>query len=151
MSVAIDRQLPRGAVAKYPKVRPWNPAIRPGTEVHIELPELGVSGVFVWSHEIAGAPGAPKNWRGQVYQGMDAFGGFSCIVSIDQTHHGRLLHLSVAHAKGFPTWEVIHALKDWFFPADVAAMMVLPEQEVYVNYHSNCFHVWQIPVKWGVG
>jgi hypothetical protein len=63
----------------------------------------------------------------------------SIIVSVD---HG-WMHLSVAGETRYPDWDEIHALRDWWFPAEMEVVMVLARHSEYVNVHENCFHLWE--------
>lgn len=78
--------------------------------------------------------------------------GLKLMASLDPTEPwGRLLHISVSYAdvKRDPTWEDLRLVKDAVF-GDVDAAMILPKKEDYVNLRSNCFHLWQIPQRWGI-
>lgn len=72
------------------------------------------------------------------------------IATTDHTRHGRMLHVSVSCRDRLPTWTEMIAIKRRFFPDDVAAVMVMPEEEVYVNQHQFTLHIWQLPEKWGI-
>lgn len=72
--------------------------------------------------------------------------------SVDETEAwGPLLHVSVSYGdvKRRPSWEDLSAIKAAFF-GDVDAAMILPKREDYVNLRDNCFHIWQIPQRWGI-
>lgn len=74
------------------------------------------------------------------------------MLSLDPTEPwGRLLHASVSYedVKHRPSWEDLTAIKDAVF-GDVDASMILPKREDYVNLRENCFHLWQIPQRWGI-
>lgn len=73
------------------------------------------------------------------------------IASIDDTRHGRLLHVSTSRIDRLPSWPELIAIKRHFYPDDVAAVMVAPEEEVYVNVQVYTMHWWQLPEKWGIG
>lgn len=73
------------------------------------------------------------------------------IASIDDTKHGRMLHLSVSRLDRLPSWTEMIAIKRHFYPDDVCAVMVAPEEEVYVNIQTFTLHWWQLPEKWGIG
>lgn len=77
-------------------------------------------------------------------------GGMAVIATIDNTPHGVLLHVSVSYPDHAPTWEEIRLVKSAFFGEDLDAMMVLPREADYVNVHPYCFHLWQMPVRWGL-
>jgi hypothetical protein len=76
--------------------------------------------------------------------------GMRVIASLDDTPHGRLLHVSISYASRDPSWEDIKQVRSAFFPDDVDTMMLLPKAADYVNLHEHAFHVWQTPVEWGV-
>jgi hypothetical protein len=80
-----------------------------------------------------------------------ALGDARIIASVDNTTQGRMLHISVSHKESLPSWSEMIAIKRHFFPDDVAAVMVMPEEEVYVNMHQFTLHIWQLPEKWGIG
>jgi len=72
--------------------------------------------------------------------------------SLDDTLvHGKLRHLSISHQERLPTWEEVKTARYKLMPHEIDVMMVLPRPADYVNLHSNCFHLWEIPEKWGIG
>lgn len=78
--------------------------------------------------------------------------GLHIMASLDPTDAwGELLHVSTSYrdVNHRPTWEDLQAIKDAFF-GDVDACMILPKREDYVNIRDNCFHLWQIPQRWGI-
>ena len=95
----------------------------------------------------AGPNGEPMQahfWKGPA--------GLQVAISLDDTEaFGRLLHASVSYldVKRDPSWDDLRAIKDAIF-GDVDACMILPKREDYVNVRSNCFHLWQIPQRWGI-
>jgi hypothetical protein len=50
-------------------------------------------------------------------------------------------HLSISHAKRYPTWKEIKEARYFFIPDNVTMAMLLPPQAEYVNAHPNCFHL----------
>lgn len=72
------------------------------------------------------------------------------LASLDDTPHGRLLHVSMSHPNRDPNWATIKAVRDAFYPQTVDVMMVLPRAEDYVNVHPHTFHLWQTPTVWGL-
>lgn len=71
--------------------------------------------------------------------------------TIDNTPRwGPLVHVAMSHPDADPPWVEIKLIRDAFFPADLDAAMILPRQEDYVNVHSHCFHLWQLPQEWGL-
>lgn len=77
-------------------------------------------------------------------------GELRLIASTDNTRHGRLLHVSVSKESELPSWYEMIAIKRHFYPDDVAAVMVAPEETEYVNIHEFTLHWWQLPVKWSM-
>lgn len=77
-------------------------------------------------------------------------GKLRALFSLDETHHGVLRHLSVAHKSRVPTWEELLQARSIFFEDDTDCMMVMPVEEDYVNVHKYAFHIWEIPEKWAV-
>ena len=61
----------------------------------------------------------------------------SLITSRDQDK----LHMSIAHPTRYPTWDEILTVREWFFPDEVEAVMVLARKSQYVNLHPHCFHI----------
>jgi hypothetical protein len=114
----------------------WNPVLPAPAPLRVPLPS-GDSVTFEFAGELP---------AGRAYTGY----GYAIIVSADNTKHGRLLHFSISHNNFLPPWELISAVKRTLFPADVAAVMHLPELDSYINEHEFCLHVWQLPVQWGV-
>lgn len=70
--------------------------------------------------------------------------------SIDTSEHGALLHVSASYPKALPSWAAMTALRTFFFPDTVDVAMIIPRRADYVNLHSYCFHLWAIPVNWGI-
>lgn len=70
--------------------------------------------------------------------------------TMDQTHHGALLHVSISYADRDPTWVEIKHVRAAFYPASIDVMMMLPAEADYINVHEHCFHIIQTPVAWGV-
>ena len=63
----------------------------------------------------------------------------SVITSVDDG----FLHISIAHPERYPTWDEILTVWRWYAGPDVEGVMVLARAGDYVNFHKNCFHVWQ--------
>lgn len=64
-------------------------------------------------------------------------------LSVCVANEGGLLHVSIAHTTRYPTWDEILAVRDWVFPDEMEAVLVLARKSEYVNKHPNCFHIWQ--------
>ena len=129
--------------------RAWNPSFDSAKAGHItingvpiELRRLAMSGAN--AREIGKAVSDPSRLR------LYMLGELRIISSIDITEHGRLMHVSVSLPDRYPTWDEMIAIKRHFYPPDVAAVMIAPEEEVYVNIQSWTLHWWQLPVKWGL-
>lgn len=71
------------------------------------------------------------------------------LVSLDNTPHGILMHASISYADRDPTWDEIKSMKDAVF-GDTDVMMVLPRSDHYINLQTHTFHLWQMPVEWGI-
>jgi hypothetical protein len=132
------------------QTRSWNPSL-PSTGEPLDLEVEDVGTITLVYKE---AWGENRLSTGHVWIGH----GLAVIASIDQTHHGRLLHCSVTmrfmqNGKGYedyPPWPVVAAVKRALYPPDVAAVMVMPEEENYINVSRRCLHIWQLPAQWGV-
>jgi hypothetical protein len=74
---------------------------------------------------------------------------YTVMVTLDNTKHGVLLHASLSRQDADPTWAEIKSMKAVVF-GDLDVMIVLPKQALYVNVHEHCFHLWQMPVDWGI-
>jgi hypothetical protein len=74
------------------------------------------------------------------------------IATLDRTERfGTRLHVSISFKDRYPSWREIKELKATFFGPHVAAAMILPEDEHYVNVGGkNVFHLWEIPGGWGI-
>lgn len=53
------------------------------------------------------------------------------------------LHMSVSHPDRYPTWDEIITIWRWLAGTEVEGVIVLPRGQDYVNFHNNCFHVWE--------
>lgn len=74
--------------------------------------------------------------------------GMTVTASLDSTQHGRLLHVALSYPDHYPTWDDIKAVRYAFYPRDVDVAMILPKDGDYVNIHTYCMQMWQIPVSW---
>ena len=70
-----------------------------------------------------------------------ANGWLQCFVTID----AGLYHLSVSHPRRYPTWDEIKALRYALLPDDKTFAILFPPMAQYVNVHSNCFHLHEVP------
>jgi hypothetical protein len=127
----------------------WNPNWETASAGHITIngQPIELRRMSMTAHEhltIARHVNDPSRFR--VY----SLGELRIIASIDVTEHGRLMHISVSRSDCYATWDEMIAIKRHFYPPDVAAVMVAPEEEVYVNIQSWTLHWWQLPVKWGL-
>ena len=65
------------------------------------------------------------------------------VLMTEEPHEGtKWLHVSVSNEKRHPTWDEIKFAKNTFIGADKCAVMILPEQQWYVNTHEHCFHLY---------
>lgn len=62
------------------------------------------------------------------------------IISLDGL--AEQVHISIAHAHRYPTWDEIKAIKYHFYP-DLNMAMYFPSDPNYVNIHENCFHLFE--------
>ena len=85
-------------------------------------------------------PGPVKRMAAMTFRRDD--GMMSVIESIEPHENTYWQHVSVARPDRYPTWEEIKFVKDVFIGTDKAAVMILPEQKFFVNYHPNCFHLF---------
>jgi hypothetical protein len=53
-------------------------------------------------------------------------------------------HLSISHPRRYPTWDEIRDARYDLMPDVPCMAMILPPKGDYVNYHPNCFHLWEI-------
>lgn len=72
------------------------------------------------------------------------------LAAVEETPHGALLHICISYRDRYPSWREIKAVKDLFYGPCRDAMMVLPKAKDYVAVHPNCFHLWEMPVGWGI-
>ena len=77
--------------------------------------------------------------------------GLLVTASRDASRWGPLLHVALSYADHDPTWAEIKAVKQVFFPADTDAAMILPRDDNYVNLHTHCYHLTQLPQEWDIG
>lgn len=69
--------------------------------------------------------------------------GLAVIGAIE--HHemgGRWIHVSLSRRNRLPSWADVRDVKDLFVGRDRTAVQVLPREELYVNEHPHCFHLW---------
>lgn len=51
-------------------------------------------------------------------------------------------HLSISHSRRYPFWDEIIDARYNFFNEDETVIQIMPPKREYVNFHSNCFHLW---------
>jgi hypothetical protein len=130
--------IPSGARVTLLKLPPVDRPIRLADRRALRVSDFGTVPI---------APGEMASY--QVWLGPD---GLKCIASLDPIEAwGPLLHVSTSYAdvKRDPSWSDLRLIKGAFF-GDVDAAMILPSKADYINLRSNCFHLWQIPQKWGI-
>jgi hypothetical protein len=80
--------------------------------------------------------------------------GLRVIATLDvpPAAHGAqpLLHVSLSLPGSLPSWRQVKLVKDALYGPGVDAVMVLPREADYVNVHPTTFHLWQLPVVWGL-
>lgn len=64
-------------------------------------------------------------------------------LSVIITKDGGVLHISISHPNRYPTWKEMTTIKYHFYP-DIEMAMYFPKRSEYVNYHPNCFHLWEV-------
>lgn len=75
--------------------------------------------------------------------------GFIVSATIDNTaKFGPLIHVSMSYPDHDPSWQEIKWVRELFYNTETDVMMVLPREELYVNFHQHCFHLWQTPSDW---
>lgn len=55
-------------------------------------------------------------------------------------------HVSVsfgAGSKSVPSWALMCAVRDLFWPDDVAVIQIHPPRSEYINNHPGCLHLWR--------
>ena len=139
----MNKRLERARRRGEPVTRAWNPVIevKPFTQIEVDGESYELVKV---------TPESTKRSKAFVDARAYRAGPLGIIASIDKTKHGHLMHLSVSHKDKLPSWSTMITVKRLFFHEDVAAMMPMPEEEVYVNVHEFCLHIWQLPEKWGL-
>lgn len=77
--------------------------------------------------------------------------GFIVSAGVEDTDRwGALLHASMSYHDRDPSWEDIKMVREALFPMDMDTAMILPRISDYINVHSHCFHIWQVPEHWGL-
>lgn len=77
--------------------------------------------------------------------------GMVVIATIDQMPTGQwLLHASVSYPGHNPSWKELTHVKDAVFGDNVDAAIMLPRKADYVAVHDHTFHIWQLPMVWGI-
>ena len=110
-----------------------------GTLVPIPRPAQMTDAVLLTGGVI---PESHRVWRGPK--------DLVVMVSLDRSEHGTLLHLSTSRPRHDPEWGIISALRSWAFGELVDVAMILPRRSDWVNLSEHCFHLWQMPVEWGI-
>jgi hypothetical protein len=69
--------------------------------------------------------------------------GLAVIGSVEpHSRGGRWIHVSLSRARHLPSWQDVRDVKDLFVGRDRIAVQVLPPEDLYVNAHKYCFHLW---------
>ena len=53
-------------------------------------------------------------------------------------------HLSVSCKDRYPTWEELKEVRYQLGPKDKAMAIIFPPKKLFVNFHENTFHIWEI-------
>ena len=56
-------------------------------------------------------------------------------------------HLSISHARRYPTWDEIRDIRYALVPDEVMVAMFLPPRAQYINVHSFCFHLYAVEAE----
>jgi hypothetical protein len=80
------------------------------------------------------------------------------LCSLDESRHGRLLHVSLSYQRRDPPWADIKLVRYLFYPRNIDVMMMLPCDDDYVSgvpdprvgMDSHVFHLQQTPERWGL-
>lgn len=97
-------------------------------------------------------PTWPQNEKNGVFKVYVNGRSFYVLVSVDTIGgDGMWEHISVTpkNQKRCPTWEEMCAIKDMFFFPEEECIEYHPRRSEYVNYESNCLHIWR-PVNGSV-
>lgn len=65
--------------------------------------------------------------------------GINILISIDHGRH----HMSISRQDRYPNWGEIMATRNFLLPIGKHFVMALPPPQHYINYHKNCFHLWE--------
>lgn len=68
----------------------------------------------------------------------------ACLQVIVGMEGGRQ-HLSVSHPRRYPTWDEIRDVRYALLPNEKTFAILFPPPEEYVNFHKNCFHLYEWP------
>lgn len=71
-----------------------------------------------------------------------AFSFGDCSVLVGRGPRG--WHLSIAHPARYPTWDEIAEARYRLVPDDASMALILPSQAEYVNWHPNCFQLFEV-------
>ncbi len=77
-------------------------------------------------------------------------GGFSLVVTVDETIHGPLIHASLAHRARLPTWHELTDVRHSIWGPDEDVMMMMPRLSDYVNVHPFAMHLYSCPEEWSI-
>ena len=68
-----------------------------------------------------------------------------CMIFVSPPFNGEGWHISISHPTRYPTWDEIAKARYDLLPNEITMAMILPPRGEYVNVHSFCFHLHQIP------
>ena len=79
--------------------------------------------------------------------GLSIFAG----PTLERVSQLKLFHISIRFPDGVsPTYAMMNALRDAFFPPDVDVIQVHPKHDKYVNVAEHVYHLWQFPGHWDI-
>lgn len=90
----------------------------------------------------------PKNWEiiqpwGDGFALREKDGGLRVIIDCEVKSDGfDWIHISVSRKSWTPTHEDMVKVKQDFLGIDCYAYSIWPPEDMYVNIHSHCLHLW---------
>ena len=83
--------------------------------------------------------------RGLVEPDAQAYALGECSICVGTDPGSGLQHLSIAHPKRLPTWDEVKEARYRLMAPDAVVAMILPPEADYINIHSHCFHLQELP------
>lgn len=85
----------------------------------------------------------PPDVAAMLEPGSRAFRMGRCNVIVSEQAAG--WHLSISRPEKLPTWEEVRDARYALVPDEATMALLLPPQAEYVNVHSNCLQLYEIP------